>query len=178
MGDARSAARALSLPAVLLSLVACAPAASPGAPATAASVPPDFELDTLAGDTVRLSDHLGKEVVLVDFWATYCEPCKVSMPHLDGLYRKYKGRGFIVLGVSIDGPESVAQVRIEVEKLGVTFPILLDQETRVVGLYNPKTTAPYSVLIGRDGRIRAKREGYGAASAAALEADVVSALGS
>jgi thiol-disulfide isomerase/thioredoxin len=126
---------------------------------------------------VRLGDHLGKEVVLVDFWATFCEPCLTSMPHLDELYKKYKGKGFVVLGISIDGPDSVAQVRTEVGKLGVSFPILLDQETRVVALYNPRTSAPYSVLIGKDGRIRSKREGYTTGNAAALEADIVAALG-
>ena len=98
------------------------------------------------------------------------------MPHLDALYEKYKARGFVVLGVSIDGPDSVAQVRGEVQKLGVHFPILLDQETRVVSLYNPRTSAPYSVLIGRDGSIRAKREGYTTSGGAALESDIVAAL--
>ncbi|HVU01997.1 MAG TPA: TlpA disulfide reductase family protein [Polyangiaceae bacterium] len=163
---------------VLLGIAACAPAASSpgaGAPPTAGTAP-DFELDSLAGDPVRLGDHLGRDVVLVDFWATYCEPCLASMPHLDALYEKYRARGFVVLGVSIDGPDSVAQVRAEVEKLGIHFPILLDQETRVVALYNPKTSAPYSVLIGKDGRVRAKREGYGSGSGEALEADIVSAL--
>ncbi|HVW24193.1 MAG TPA: TlpA disulfide reductase family protein [Polyangiaceae bacterium] len=163
-------------------LVACGGAAgSTGGAETAASTsgatPPDFELEALDGESVRLADHLGKEVVLIDFWATFCEPCLASMPHLDELYRKYKGHGFAVFGVSIDGPESVAQVRSVVGKLGVTFPILLDQETRVVALYNPKTSAPYSVLIGKDGRIRAKREGYSTGNAAALEADIVAALG-
>ena len=141
------------------------------------STPPDFELETLSGGTERLGDHLGKDVVLVDFWATFCEPCLAAMPHLDALYRKYQGRGFVVLGVSIDGPDSVAQVRTEAGKLGVTFPILLDQETRVVALYNPKTSAPFSVLIGKNGRNRVKREGYSTGNAGALEADIVAALG-
>lgn len=161
--------------------VACGggPAAggSPGAAsAPSGSTPPDFQLETLTGETARLSDHLGKEVVLVDFWATFCEPCLASMPHLDALYKKYKDKGLVVLGISIDGPDSISQVRNEVQKLGVTFPILLDQETRVVALYNPKTSAPYSVLIGRNGRVRQKREGYTTGSAAALEADIVAAL--
>jgi thiol-disulfide isomerase/thioredoxin len=119
---------------------------------------------------------VGKDVVLVDFWATYCDPCLTAMPHLDELYRKYRDRGFVVLGVSIDGPDSIARVRTEVAKLGVTFPILLDQETRAVALYNPKTSAPFSVLIGRDGTIVAQREGYTTGSAEALEADVKRAL--
>jgi peroxiredoxin len=172
----------LSIALVALAPAACGGASASGAGAASSSspasgaTPPDFQLETLTGETARLSDHLGKEVVLVDFWATFCEPCLASMPHLDVLYKKYKDKGFVVLGVSIDGPDSVAQVRSEVQKLGVTFPILLDQETRVVALYNPKTSAPFSVLIGRNGRIRQKREGYTTGSAAALEADITAAL--
>jgi peroxiredoxin len=160
---------------------ASGPEAADGAPASASNEPsggqpPDFELDTLDGRSVRLSDHLGKDIVLIDFWATFCDPCLAAMPHLDELYVKYKGRGFVVLGVSIDGPDSVAQVKAEVEKLGVSFPILLDQESRVVGLYNPKTSAPYSVLIGRDGRIVRKKEGYTTGDASEVERDIQSAL--
>jgi peroxiredoxin len=178
--SARVSLTALAGALIVLGCGAATPAAE-GAQSgrtASSSMPPDFELESLDGSSVRLADHLGKEVVLIDFWATFCEPCLASMPHLDELYRKYKGRGFAVLGVSIDGPDSVAQVRTEVGKLGVTFPILLDQETRVVSLYNPKTSAPYSVLIGKDGRVLVKREGYSTGNAAALEADIVAALGS
>jgi len=180
VGKARRASRWLTA-ALAAFAVACGGAAAGGSGTSAPSgtsggTPPDFQLETLTGETARLSDHLGKEVVLVDFWATFCEPCLASMPHLDALYKKYKDKGFVVLGVSIDGPDSVAQVRSEVQKLGVSFPILLDQETRVVALYNPKTSAPYSVLIGKDGRIRQKREGYTTGSASALEADITAAL--
>ena len=139
--------------------------------------PPDFELSTVDGRSERLSDHLGKDVVLIDFWATFCEPCLASMPHLDALYREHREHGFVVFGVSIDGPDSVARVKTAVSKLGISFPILLDQETRVVALYNPKTSAPYSVLIGRDGRILKKQEGYTTSNAQALDRDVRSALG-
>jgi thiol-disulfide isomerase/thioredoxin len=53
---------------------------------------PDFQLETLDGDTVALSDHLGKDVILIDFWATFCDPCLVAMPHLNALYEKYERR--------------------------------------------------------------------------------------
>jgi len=172
--------RLAALLVALTALVPTACGARTAGPTSAASVtsgaPPDFELEKLSGGTERLADHIGKDVVLVDFWATYCEPCLASMPHLDALYKKYKDRGFVVLGVSIDGPDSIAQVRTEVQKLGVTFPILLDQETRVVSLYNPKTSAPYSVLIGRGGEILVKREGYSTAGATALDGDVERAV--
>lgn len=164
----------------LSALSACgAPQSSAESPVAAgdAARPPDFELDTLDGKTVRLSDHLGKDVVLIDFWATFCDPCLASMPHLDDLYKKHKDQGFVVLGVAIDGPDSVGQVRSEVQKLGVTFPILLDTETRVVALYNPKTTAPYSVLIGRDGHVLKKHEGYSSGDGARIDDEVAAAVG-
>ena len=172
-------ARAMSVVA-LFTVAACGGAASSSgaaaSPSTATETPPDFELETLSGATVRLGDHIGKDVVLIDFWATYCDPCLASMPHLDALYQKYKAQGFVVLGVSIDGPDSIAQVRSEVQKLGVHFPILLDQETQAVSLYNPKTSAPYSVLIGRHGHVLAKQEGYSTAGAADLDAAVANAV--
>jgi peroxiredoxin len=167
--------------AVMLGALGCASCSgsTPGAAGaqSGGARPPDFELSTLDGKTVRLSDHLGKDVVLIDFWATFCDPCLASMPHLDEVYKKHKDKGFVVLGISIDGPESIAGVKSTVSKLGVSFPILLDQETRVVALYNPKTSAPFSVLIGRDGGIIAKKEGYTTGDASAVDRDVEAALG-
>jgi thiol-disulfide isomerase/thioredoxin len=115
-------------------------------------------------------------VVLIDFWATYCEPCLRAMPELEALYAKYKAQGFLVLGVSIDGPDSLLSVRSDVQKLGISFPILLDQEKRVVALYNPKTSAPFSVLIGKDGRVLARREGYSGGAENTLEREIQAAL--
>lgn len=139
--------------------------------------PPDFELDSLTGGTVRLGDLVGEQVVLLDFWATYCDPCLSSMPHLQDLYERYAARGFTVLGISIDGPESIANVRSTVARLGVKFPILLDDESRVVAQYNPRTSAPFSVLIGRDGRILVQQEGFTTGNEQALDAAIAQALG-
>ena len=138
---------------------------------------PDFELRTLDGSSVRLGDHLGKDVVLIDFWATYCQPCLLALPHLDELYRKYKGNGFVVLAVSIDEAALGSRVRVEAAKLRLSFPVLLDTETDVVARYNPRSTAPYSVLVGKDGRILARREGYTVSERQALEDEVRRALG-
>ena len=166
----------------LVFVSACSGNTGSAAPSTSAEsrtaqlAPPDFELSTMDGKSERLSEHLGKEVVLLDFWATFCEPCLAGMPHLDALYRQHHAEGFVVLGISIDGPDSVANVKTTVSKLGISFPILLDQETRVVALYNPKTSAPYSVLIGRDGRILKKQEGYTTGNASVLDHDVADAL--
>ncbi len=136
---------------------------------------PDFELYDLQGRALRLSEHRGR-VVLIDFWATYCEPCLHAMPHLAELYERYRDEGFVVLGVSIDGPESIAQVRTETSRLQVPFPVLLDESSEVVSLYNPKTSAPYSVLVDRDGRILRRTEGYTQTRDGELEAQIQAAL--
>ena len=112
------------------------------------------------GTNVRLADHFGKDVVLIDFWATYCQPCLVALPHLDELYQKYRTEGFVVLAVAIDEAALGSRVRVEAAKLRLSFPVLLDPDTQVVSRYNPRSTAPYSVLVGRDGRILSRREGY------------------
>lgn len=163
----------------LLTALGCAPT-SGGPTATSAARPsdgaPDFELPLLSGGSFRLSEHLTREAVLLDFWATFCTPCLRAMPELDRLYDKYRSQGFLVLGVSIDEAAAAGRVRSEVAKLGVDFPILLDQETRVVALYNPRATAPYSVLIGRDGRVRSRHEGYAPGDAEDLEREIIEAL--
>lgn len=147
-----------------------------GAESTAGASAPDFELDRLDGGSFRLSERLGKDVILLDFWATYCEPCLAAMPHLDELYRAHKAQGLLVVGISIDGPESSGEVQSTIQRLGVGFPILLDSESRVVAQYNPKVTAPYSVLIGRTGRVIGKQEGYTSAKADALQQKIEQAL--
>src|SRR5262249_39697056 len=107
-----------------------APSAGGGAPA------PDFSLPSLDGKQVRLSDYRGK-TVLIDFWSTTCDPCMVEMPHLVELYKKHKDKGFVVLAVSLDGPESRAQVSSVAHDKEMIFPVLLDEETVVVSKYNP-----------------------------------------
>ena len=154
--------------------VSCAGGQS-GAGRRATGDAPDFALRDLSGRTVRLSDHRGK-VVLVNFWATWCVPCRVELPHLERLYKQYAGQGLVVLGVSIDGPESVAEVDPQARRYGLTFPVLLDQETRVVAQYNPKKTAPFTVIVGRDGAVARRREGYHAGDERLVEADIKTLL--
>jgi peroxiredoxin len=162
--------------AVLAGCGAPVASATTAADAGGAALAPDFELPTLSGARERLSDHRGKDVVLIDFWATFCEPCLLAMPELDALYRRERARGFVVFGVSIDEAASAARVRGEASKLGVSFPILLDQDTRVVSLYNPRATAPYSVLVARDGSVVRRQEGYTSGERENLEHAVEAAL--
>jgi len=120
---------------------------------------------------VRLSDYHG-QVVLLNFWATWCVPCAAELPHLEQLYGKYGARGFVVLAISMDGPESSAEVGPRARRYGLTFPVLVDEETRVVGTYNPKRAAPFTVFIDRNGNLAKTREGYHAGDEVAIEADI------
>jgi len=163
---------------LLIAIATAMPAAGCGAglaEGDTARRAPDFALDDLGGRTVRLSDHAGK-VILLNFWATWCVPCAAEMPHLQKLYEHYADRGLIVLAISMDGPESVADVAPRARQYRLSFPVLLDEETRVVGLYNPKRAAPFTVLIGRDGSVVSTREGYAPGDEAALEREIRSLL--
>ncbi len=144
-------------------------------PASGGGSAPDFTLPALDGSTVHLSDYKGK-VVLIDFWSTTCDPCLAEMPHLVDLYKANKDKGFVVLAISLDGPESRAQVSSIVHDKEMIFPVLLDEETTVVAQYNPKRELPFSVVVGKDGSVAWKRAGYQPGSEAQISTAVEKAL--
>jgi peroxiredoxin len=135
----------------------------------------DFALRDTRGRTLRLSDYLGKDAVLLDFWATYCEPCLAEMPHLEHLYEENADKGFVVIALSMDGPETVAEVRSLASRNGLTFPVGLDEDSHASSLYDPKKSAPFSVLIDKQGNVVRVREGYNPGDEVLLARDVVRA---
>jgi peroxiredoxin len=154
---------------------AAAPSAS-GDATPAGTRAPDFTGRDTAGQTFRLSDHLGREVVLLDFWATFCEPCKAEFPHLRAMYDAQKAKGLLVVGVAMDGPETSADLPAFVKRFGIDFPVVVDDDSRIASLYNPKKSMPLSVLIDRTGAIAVVREGYNPGDEKLVEADVEKAL--
>lgn len=167
--------------AIACGAIACA-CASPGAAAGGGSAlaagtrATDFTVRDTKGHTVRLGDYLGKDAVLLDFWATYCEPCLAEMPHLEKMYEANKDRGFVVIALSMDGPDTVAEVPSFAARNGLTFPVTLDEDSRVAAVYNPKSSAPLSVLIDKHGNVVRVREGYNPGDEALVSADVESAV--
>jgi peroxiredoxin len=127
-----------------------------GAAVTPSAGAPDFTLPSLDGPNLRLQEQRG-HVVMINFWATWCGPCRVEMPHLSRLYEKYRGSGFTVLAVNIDeDPHKAASLA---KQLGMKFPVLLDREKKVSRLYD-LSTMPSTVLVDRDGRVRYVHRGY------------------
>jgi peroxiredoxin len=110
----------------------------------------DFSLPGLAGGAVSLQAHRGS-VVFLNFWATWCPPCKEEMPSMERLYRRYRGRGLTILAISIDTGDP-GKVAAFAKTLGLTFPIGLDVRGDVASLYKVRGL-PGSFLIDRSGRI-------------------------
>ena len=118
---------------------------------------PDFSLPSLGGQTVRLSDLRGK-AVLLNFWATWCAPCRLEMPTMDKAYQEYKSRGLEVLAVSLDaGSNSV--VKNFMQELKLDFPVLSDPDMEVLRLYR-MVGIPASFLIDKQGIVRHREVGY------------------
>ena len=125
--------------------------------ATVSGPAPSFALKSNSGQQVALSSLKGK-VVMVNFWATWCVPCRQEMPHLQALYQKYNGLGFELLAVNVE-KNNAEGARKWLEETPVTFPVLFDPENQVTKLYKVQTM-PSTVLIGRDGTMRFIHQGY------------------
>ena len=117
---------------------------------------PDFTLKTMSGKNLKLSEQAG-DVVLVNFWASWCGPCRKEMPLLNDLHNKYKALGFSVWGVNVE--EQSAQAKSFIDSSPVDFPILLDNTNKVSKLYNV-IAMQTTVIVDRNGNLRYEHKGY------------------
>jgi peroxiredoxin len=117
---------------------------------TQSSPAPDFSLESLDGKTMKLSDLRGK-AVLLNFWATWCGPCKIEMPWFVELQNQYAAQGLQIVGVAMDDA-SKEDIRKFAKDMGVNYPILIGKES-VGDQYGGVPALPESFLIGRDGKI-------------------------
>jgi peroxiredoxin len=120
------------------------------------SAAPDFTLKSVDGENLRLSEFRG-EVVLINFWASWCGPCRQEMPVLSDLHDRYRALGFTVLGVNVE--EDSGKARKLLQKMPVSFPVLLDNESVVSKQYDV-VAMPSTVLVDRNGNMRYLHKGY------------------
>jgi peroxiredoxin len=139
------------IPGLLLTLLAGVSNATGPTPAA-----PDFVLPARDGGEVRLSELKG-QVVMINFWATWCGPCRQEMPLLQQIHAKYEPLGFTMLGVNVE-PDSVA-AQNWLKGMPVSFPILFDRKSEVSSSFGVEAM-PSSVLIDREGRVRHVHRGY------------------
>ena len=119
--------------------------------------PPDFELKTMSGEVVKLSDLKGKKVIL-NFWASWCGPCKAEMPHMEKYYKKYKESANVeIVAVNLTSAErrGLEGVTEFIDSYGLTFPIPLDEDGKVSNDYSV-ITIPTTFLLGTDGKLSQK----------------------
>jgi len=112
---------------------------------------PDFTLETLEGESITLSDLRG-QVVLVNFWATWCPPCKAEMPAFEQAYQDYADQGFVLLAVNAIQQDSISAIEDFYAAYGLTFPIVLDTDSDVSRAYQVRSL-PTSFFVGKDGVI-------------------------
>ncbi|MFO1408426.1 MAG: TlpA disulfide reductase family protein [Steroidobacteraceae bacterium] len=122
----------------------------------AGAATPDFTLPARSGGTLSL-DSLKGQVVMVNFWATWCGPCRQEMPLLEQIQQKYEPLGFTVVGINVEPDSAAAQTWLK--GVGVTFPILFDRENTVAASFGVEGM-PSTVFIDRNGTVRYVHRGY------------------
>ena len=130
--------------------------AMPASAKTVSGKAPDFTLKSRSGKNLRLSDFRG-QVLLINFWASWCGPCRQEMPLLENLYKRYGKLGFTILGVNVDTDSTKANTYLK--DVSVSFPIVYDITNAVSKSYNVNAM-PTTVIVDRNGNMRFLHQGY------------------
>jgi len=119
----------------------------------------DFTLIDFSGKTFNLSSAQAK-VKVVSFWMSWCKPCMVEMPFLQTLYDQKKDKGLLIISICGDDPSGLEKAKAIVAQKNLTYPVLHDPSSKVIGQYNPKNVFPYTVVIDSKGVIRSVHTGF------------------
>lgn len=131
-----------------------------------------FKLKDVDGKLFRLEDYLGKKVIYLSFWASWCAPCKTELSTLNELHKKYADKNFTVIGVSVDDSTTSSQVRNYVKSKKFAFPSLLNPAGDVFFQYNPAHSLPFGLLVDQTGTIVKKYTGFQQGDEKALEEEI------
>jgi peroxiredoxin len=140
----------------IVALAAALAVALPALAIPGGSPAPAFTLASSSGGQVSLAQYKG-QVVMINFWASWCGPCRQEMPLLEGIYKKYRQMGFTLLGVNVEPDSQAASEWLK--QTPVSFPILYDKDSKVSKLYDV-AGMPSTVLIDRSGKLRMLHRGY------------------
>lgn len=119
----------------------------------------DFTLEDINGDLFELKEYIGSGPILLDFWATWCKPCKDAMPNLQMFHDNYEEQGLTVAAISIDSPRSLNKIKPFIKSRRYTFKILLDPNGEILQQFQGKNI-PFQVLIDKDGKVVETHTGY------------------
>ena len=120
----------------------------------------DFSLPDPQGEIVTPAASSQGDVFVLAFWATWCQPCQQELTKMSSMHDEMQARGLRIYAISIDGPDTAAQVGPWVRREGYPFPILLDRETQVLTRFNPRGDIPYYVVLDAQGKILKDHQGY------------------
>ena len=144
---------------VFRSLAVVAVCASAALAASSSSGPaPGFQLSGRGGKAIDLAQFKG-QVVMINFWGTYCGPCRTEMPLLEDIYKKYKPMGFTLLAVNVQPDSKAAEAWLAKLSKPITFPVAFDVDSKVSSLYKVDSM-PSTVIVDRQGNVRMRHRGY------------------
>lgn len=136
----------------------------------------DFSLKNTENRMVSLSEISGKSLTVVDFWATWCQPCIRSIPSLVEMSEAYKDQGVAFIGISVDSPRNLAKVKPFARSMGIQYPILLDSNGELMGDLNVMAV-PTLLIINSDNRILYMHEGFNAGDELTIKEEIDKHLG-
>jgi peroxiredoxin len=144
--------------------------------------PPPFTLPAATGGPstgqFRMAEHLAAHhPVAILFWATWCVPCTQELPYYQTLYTQHHAHGFEVVAISMDAASTITRVGPAARRLGITYDVVTDLDTRVTTQLNPRRSAPFSIWVNRNGRITTEREGFSPAMQSEIQTGIAELVG-
>jgi len=131
----------------------------------------NFSLDNIDQENVSFNDLKGDKLTIIDFWATWCNPCKASIPKINSIYNLYKDNGVQIIGISVDSPRNRAKIKPFVNSLDVAYPVLIDKDQEVMQDFNV-SSIPVLFIINSDNEIVYTHEGYAIGDEVEIEARI------
>jgi len=133
-------------------------------------------IDSVKGGSIKFADFVGKKPMVISFWATFCKPCKAEMPFLQKLHDTYSAQGLVVIGISLDTPETEAGIRTYLDKNHYTYTQCIDRQSQAADALNPKSVLPFLILVDRNGKISLTKDGFSVGDQPGLEQKVKALL--